>query len=77
MRTNGLKKFNENDSSLKDKKAKVLMYVQQLKYIFREDNLLKLSKEEQINALEKVALRTNAFRYALIIHDKDKMNRLH
>lgn len=60
----------ENGSTLKDKKAKAMMYVQQIKHL-PITNLMNQSREDQLETLEKFAEQAKAVRYALIIHDKD------
>lgn len=70
MQKNSAKKNDSSGSTFKDKKAKVMMYVQQLKYISLPYLTEKL-KNEQLDLLEKLAINTNADSYALIIHDKD------
>lgn len=70
MQKNSAEKIDSSGSTFKDKKAKVMMYVQQLKYISLPHLTEKL-KNEQLDLLEKLAIKTNANSYALIIHDKD------
>lgn len=60
----------EDGSTLKDKKAKAMMYVQQLKYVPIVD-LLNQTKDEQLKNLENFTEQAKALRYALIIHDQD------
>ncbi|MFA1739365.1 Rep family protein [Lysinibacillus fusiformis] len=60
----------ENGSTLKDKKAKAMMYVQQIKHLPITD-LMNQSKENQLETLKRFAEQAKAVRYALIIHDKD------
>lgn len=60
----------ENASILKDKKAKAMMYVQQIKHLPITD-LMNQSKENQLETLERFAEQAKAVRYALIVHDKN------